>query len=149
MRIQLDTFDLIIRRIFFIYREIITDLADQCRLDKMLNISWIHTHRILAWLCRTSKRLAWTRRRSRSTACKISCTWWKGSSRDDRSRGARNSCGRTRLNSWIPFYGWTISKTWTSSTRCTVYYKSGIYNAERDQKSISLSLKTVKKNYKI
>lgn len=39
MRIQLDTFDLIIRRIFFIYREIITDLADQCRLDKMLNIS--------------------------------------------------------------------------------------------------------------
>lgn len=49
MRIQLDTFDLIIRRIFFIYREIITDLADQCRLDKMLNIWWIYTTLTAYW----------------------------------------------------------------------------------------------------
>lgn len=49
MRIQLDTFDLIIRRIFFIYREIIIDLADQYRLDKMLNIWWIYTTLTAYW----------------------------------------------------------------------------------------------------
>lgn len=49
MRIQLDTFDLIIRRIFFIYREIITNLADQYRLDKMLNIWWIYTTLTAYW----------------------------------------------------------------------------------------------------
>lgn len=93
----------------------------------------LHTYRILAWLYRKSKRLEWTRTRLRSTTCKISGTSWKVSSRYDRGNwSAKNSAGRTKLNSWIPFYGWTISNTWTSPARCTMYYKSRRYNAEKN-----------------